>query len=583
MKMKVSRLEWVAAAALVGMVSLTVGYARADEKSSDDEHMTEAEKKYQAGASPLAEEEMHQDINPQAPKMTEEEFTRGRQIYFERCAGCHGVLRKGATGKPLTPDITIPRGTEYLKVFIGYGSPAGMPNWGTSGELTDKEVDLMARYVQQTPPMPPEFGMKEMKETWKVIVPPAQRPTKKMNNYNIKNVFSTTLRDSGEVALIDGDTKKIINIVKTGYAVHISRLSASGRYLYVIGRDAKVNLIDLWMETPDNVAELKVGLEARSVDTSKYKGYEDKLAIAGAYWPPQYVIMDGFTLEPKKIVSTRGMTVDTQEFHPEPRVASIVASHHKPEFVVNVKETGKILLVNYRDVNALTTTEIGAARFLHDGGWDSSKRYFLVAANQSNKIAVVDSKSGKLAALIDVGKIPHPGRGANFMHPKYGPVWATGHLGDESISLIGTAPADKKYGKYAWKVVETLKGQGGGSLFIKTHPKSRNLWVDTPLNPDPGVSQSVAVFDLDNLDKGYKQIPIAEWAGVGEGAKRVVQPEYNVAGDEVWFSVWSAKNQESAIVVVDDKTLKLKAVIKDPRLITPTGKFNVYNTQHDIY
>ncbi len=26
-----------------------------------------------------------------------------------------------------------------------------------------------------------------------------------------------------------------------------------------------------------------------------------------------------------------------------------------------------------------------------------------------------------------------------------------------------------------------------------------------------------------------------------------------------------------------------KAVIKDKRLITPTGKFNVYNTQHDIY
>jgi nitrite reductase (NO-forming)/hydroxylamine reductase len=583
MTMKLSRLEWVAAAALVGMVSVTVGYARADEKSSDDGHMTEAEKKYQAGASPLGEEEMHQDINPQAPKMTEEEFTRGRQIYFERCAGCHGVLRKGATGKPLTPDITIPRGTEYLKVFIGYGSPAGMPNWGTSGELTEKEVDLMARYVQQTPPMPPEFGMKEMKETWKVIVPLAQRPTKKMNDYNIKNVFSTTLRDSGEVALIDGDTKKIINIVKTGYAVHISRLSASGRYLYVIGRDAKINLIDLWMEEPDNVAELKIGLEARSVDTSKYKGYEDKLAIAGAYWPPQYVIMDGFTLEPKKIVSTRGMTVDTQEFHPEPRVAAIVASHHKPEFVVNVKETGKILLVNYRDVNALTTTEIGAARFLHDGGWDASKRYFLVAANQSNKIAVVDSKAGKLTALIDVGKIPHPGRGANFVHPKYGPVWATGHLGDESVALIGTAPGDKKYGKYAWKVVETLKGQGGGSLFIKTHPKSRNLWVDTPLHPDPAISQSVAVFDLDNLAKGYKQIPIAEWAGVGEGAKRVVQPEYNVAGDEVWFSVWSAKNQESAIVVVDDKTLKVKAVIKDPRLITPTGKFNVYNTQHDIY
>lgn len=570
-----SLLVLVCAAALAGA---SPG-ARADEK--EDGHMTEPEKEYQAGGSPLATEDMHQDVNPKAPPMSKAEFDRSRQIYFERCAGCHGVLRKGATGKPLTPDITLERGTAYLKVFIDYGSPAGMPNWGTSGELNEAEVDLMARYVQQTPPQPPEFGMKEMKATWKLVVPPAQRPKKKMNNIDITNLFSVTLRDTGEVALIDGNSKKIINIVKTGYAVHISRLSASGRYLYVIGRDARINLIDLWMVKPDTVAEVRIGLEARSVDTSKYKGYEDKYAIAGSYWPPQFTIMNGDTLEPLKIVSTRGMTVDTQEYHPEPRVAAIVASHFHPEFVVNVKETGKILMVNYKDIDNLAITEIGAARFLHDGGWDASKRYFLVAANQSNKIAVVDAKDNKLVSLIDVGKIPHPGRGANFVDPKFGPVWATGHLGDESVSLIGTDP--KKHKQNAWKVVRTLKGQGGGSLFIKTHPNSMNLWVDTPLNPDPKISQSVAVFDINNLDKGYQMLPIAEWAGLGEGAKRVVQPEYNKAGDEVWFSVWSAKNQESAVVVVDDKTRKLKAVIKDQRLITPTGKFNVYNTQNDIY
>jgi len=128
-----------------------------------------------------------------------------------------------------------------------------------------------------------------------------------------------------------------------------------------------------------------------------------------------------------------------------------------------------------------------------------------------------------------------------------------------------------------------LKGQGGGSLFIKTHPQSKNLYVDTALNPDAKISQSVAVFDLQNLEKPYQVLPIGEWAGLGDGAKRVVQPEFNKAGDEVWFSVWSAKDKESALVVVDDKTLKLKTVIKDPKLITPTGKFNVYNTQHDVY
>ena len=544
--------------------------------------LTGPEVRYQAGQSPLGNVPMHQSENPKAPKMTEDEFVAARKIYFERCAGCHGVLRKGATGKPLTPDITLPKGTDYLKVFIAYGSPAGMPNWQTSGEMSAEQVDLMARYIQHDPPTPPEWSMEDMRKTWKVAVQPKDRPTKKMNKYNIGNIFSVTLRDSGEVALIDGDTKEIINIVKTGYAVHISRPSASGRYMFVIGRDARVNMIDLWMEKPDNVAEIRTGLEARSVDTSKFKGYEDKLAIAGNYWPPQFVIMNGDTLEPIKIVSTRGMTVGTQEYHPEPRVASIVASHFKPEFLVNVKETGKTMLVDYSDLEALKITEIGSAQFLHDGGWDSTKRYFMVAANQSNKIAAIDAKEGKLAALVDVGKIPHPGRGANFVHPKFGPVWATSHLGDESISLIGTDP--KKHKDSAFKLVQVLKGQGGGSLFIKTHPKSHYLYVDTALNPDAKVAQSVAVYDLKNLDKAPTVLPIAEWAGINDGgAMRVVQPEFNKAGDEVWFSVWSAKDKTSAIVIVDDKTLKLKKVIKDPRLITPTGKFNAYNTQHDVY
>ena len=95
-------------------------------------------------------------------------------------------------------------------------------------------------------------------------------------------------------------------------------------------------------------------------------------------------------------------------------MATIVASHEHPEFIVNVKETGKVLMVNYEDIENLKVTEIGAARFLHDGGWDSTHRYFMTAANQSDKIAVIDSKEDKLTALIDVTKIPHPGRGANF-------------------------------------------------------------------------------------------------------------------------------------------------------------------------
>jgi nitrite reductase (NO-forming)/hydroxylamine reductase len=564
------------------LLALLVPGVSSAQEESEHPGVTSGEMAYKG--APIPQGELKRIITPGAPDMTEAEFEASTRLYFERCAGCHGVLRKGATGKPLTPDITQARGTEFLKVLINYGTPSGMPNWGTSGDLTEKQIEMMAKFLQHDPPQPPEWGMKEMRDSWNLLVPVAERPSKPQHDYDIDNIFAVTLRDSGEIALIDGDSKKIINVIKTGYAVHISRPSHTGRYVYTIGRDARVDMIDLYMNPPQTVASIKVGLEARSVETSKYKGFEDKVAIAGAYWPPHYVLMDGPTLEPKKIVSTRGYTVDTQEYHPEPRVAAIVASHQHPEFIVNVKETGKILLVNYSNMDALSVTTLEAARFLHDGGWDSTQRYFLTAANQSNKIAVVDAKDRKIAALVDAEKIPHPGRGANLVDPKFGPVWATSALGNDHITLIGTDP--RRHKDNAWKAVRIIKAQGGGSLFVKTNPKSKNLWFDNTLHPDPKVSQSVAVYnvdDLDDPDASYATLPIAEWADVGEGPARVVQPEYNKAGDEVWFSVWNGLDQVSAIVVVDDKTRTLKAVIKDKRLITPTGKFNVHNTRKDIY
>nr|WP_211166960.1 nitrite reductase [Aromatoleum evansii] len=533
-----------------------------------------------------------------APEMTADEKAKAKQIYFERCAGCHGVLRKGATGKNLEPHWTktaadgtkteggtLRLGTDRLEKIISYGTEGGMVNYDDI--LTKEEINMMARYIQQTPDVPPEFSLQDMKNSWKLLVPVAERPKKQMNNINLKNVFAVTLRDAGKLALIDGDTHKIWKVLDTGYAVHISRLSASGRYVYTVGRDGLTTIIDMWYEEPKTVATVRLGSDARSVDTSKFKGYEDKYLIGGTYWPPQYSIMDGETLEPIKIVSTRGQTVDG-EYHPEPRVASIVASMVKPEWVVNVKETGQIMLVDYTDIKNLKTTTIESAKFLHDGGWDMSKRYFMVAANASNKVAAVDTKTGKLAGLIDTAKIPHPGRGANFMHPQFGPVWTTGHLGADVISVISTASDNPKHAKYKdknWKVVQELKMPGAGNLFVKTHPKSTHLWADAPMNPEREIAESVYVYDLKDLGKTPTRLDVAKDSGLPESKaiRRATHPEFNEAGNEVWISLWGGKTDQSAIVIYDDKTLKLKKVITDPAIVTPTGKFNVFNTMHDVY
>ncbi len=520
-------------------------------------------------------------------KLSPAEMEKAKGIFFNTCAGCHGTTRKGATGPSLLPDgdgkwpATKDLGTEGLVSIITNGLPGGMPDWGKQGILTPEETLLMAKYVQLPPPPVPEYTMEDMMKAWKLIVPVKDRVTKPMTKRNWKNYFGVVLRDAGQVAIMDGDTKEQVAILNTGFAVHILRTSATGRYFYSIGRDGKVTLIDLWPETPQIVAESKASFDARSVEVSKYNGpkgdFRDKYIIVGGYTPSHYVVFDAMTLKPLKVVNTDGKVLGDGEYREEARVASIVASHHDPIWVVNVKETGMVWLVDYSDLDKIdeNTAKIPTAQFLHDGGWDHSGKYFLVAANAVNKIVVIDVDNKKLETIIDVGIKPHPGRGTNIHNKQYGWMWVTGHIGEGKLSFIATDP-----GPNQWKVVHNIKmeGGGGGNLFVKSHPKSKHLWADRALSTEEALQRSIYVYDTETF-KLLKTLTVPE-----KYKGRAVHMEYNKAGNEVWVSVWGKKDENtSAVLIYDDKTLKLKHEINGDWLITPTGKFNVYNTAFDIY
>ena len=509
-----------------------------------------------------------------APTLSDQEFKDAEFIYFDRCSGCHGALRKGATGPNISDEQMTKQTLAKLEETIYEGTDAGMPGWGRTGELTREQAKLMAKFVQLPAPVPPELGLKAMKATHKVHVPVAERPKKPQHKRDIENMFGVILRDVGKGAIIDGDNKELVSIAETGFAVHIFRASATGRYFYTIGRDGKVTMMDLYEEKPRVVAESRVCLDARSVDVSKYKGPEgdfvDKYALVGCYWPPQMVVLDGQTLEPLKVISTRSSTYDTNEYHPEPRVATIVASHIAPEWVVAIKETGMVWLVDYSDLKNLTMTQIETERFLHDGGWDATKRYLLIAANMRDQIAVIDTKERKFVTKFETGIKPHPGRGANWNDPEYGPVSATTHLGEGLIAVYGSDP--KGHPEYAWEVVREQE-TGGPGLFLKTHPKSNHIWTDATLSKEEGANRKICVFKKDDFDAG----PTC-WEASPYG--KIVHFEYNKGGDEVWTAVWDKKGE---IIVYDDETLKEKTRITGDWLVTPTGKWNVYNTVHDVY
>ena len=74
--------------------------------------------------------------------------------------------------------------------------------------------------------------------------------------------------------------------------------------------------------------------------------------------------------------------------------------------------------VNLDDVANLAITQMDTSKFLHDGFFDPTSQYFQIAANASNQMVVVDAKTAKHEATIDVGKLPHPGPGANWIDPR---------------------------------------------------------------------------------------------------------------------------------------------------------------------
>lgn len=527
------------------------------------------------GPSPLMGMDATPYVTSDGPPMTVAEFQRAQRLYYGQCTGCHGVLREGVAGNPLTPGLMRERGTGYLRSVISYGSAAGMPNWGTSEALSGDDIHALARFLQHPVPQPPDMDAFQIRDGWHQQRIPSERPRGPMHDYSLDDMFVVTLHDVGEIALIDGVSKSLIARVPVGSSPHRVAASASGRYLYVMGRDGTVSLVDLFASPPETVASVRIGYEARAIavaGTGRPGGAADSgLVLTGAYWPPQLVLLDGRTLEPLRILSTRGRSADGR-YHPEPRVSDITVSPAHPEFIAHIKETGHVYLLGFGGHGEVPgLDDLQSIPELRAGSLSVDGRYLLTPAD-SHAVSVLDAEKRRIVAEIPA-RVYGGNAGASFVDAEHGPVWATSTMVSDQIIVIGTDP--EGHPGQAWRIVQQVTGPATGSLFLTTHPASPHLWMDTPLNADAEHSQSVAVFRKGALTDGYQTLPVAQWSGLPQGPRRVIHPAYSKDGTEVWLVVWNPQDQGSAIVVVDDAELTPVAALRLPEIITPTRIYSV--------
>jgi len=499
-----------------------------------------------------------------ARKLAGAELERAKTIYFDRCAGCHGSQRQGATGPELTADRTQKLGTAELRATLNHGRPGGMPNWGELGILSNDDVELLAHYLQMPPSARPSLSFEEIKKSWNLKVPLKDRPTKPKHPRNWKNFFAVVMSGPGKLAIIDGDWKHKLSLIDIGFAVDRVRASASGRYLYVLGRDGRVSLVDLFMDPPTIVAQARGCFDARAFATSKHPMFGDKLVVEGCYWPSQAVIFDGATLEPKAV-------------HPlsepnarEARVGAIVAPRSSPTWALSLMEPGVVAVIDYSKPRYPISARIPAAPELADGALDQTGRYFLAPSPAKNELVVVDLLDKSLVTKVEMGKSPHLDPGARFEDPELGWVTVVPHVGEGKLLFVGADP--KKHSDQAWKVVREVTGIPAGGLFAATHPKSPWIWVDSPANAKLELSRQVCVVSKKSakVEKCFKP----------RETGRVMDFQYNQDGSEVWISGWSDRG---GIVIYDDVNLKEIKRIESDWVASPTRKINAYNDANDVY
>ncbi|MFT7653836.1 MAG: nitrite reductase (NO-forming)/hydroxylamine reductase [Limisphaerales bacterium] len=493
--------------------------------------------------------------------LSDNEYARADNLYQTNCAGCHAVNRRGRSGASLYDWAIAARGSEATKLAIHFGTPWGMPNWGMQGKLDAEDISLLAQYLAIPSRGLPVFNYEDVITSWHSVDDSASGKAEPQSIANTNDLFVSLLHDTGKIMFLDGAQKEILTVVDAVIAPSEAIRSADGRYLYVMSRSADVVLFDLGVIPIREIARVKTGYEGRSLAIS-----EDGLTIAvGIYWPPQVVFLDAQNLAPKSVYLTDDKAYENNQTDAE--ISQVFALPGGTKFLASSKAAGDFLVI---DADRGILSRQHGYPFLRAGSTDASERYLLTPADDG-KVIVFDLVEEQVVRVLEAQGLTGGSRGFSFRDDSDAGIWVTSGLGSGGIYQVNTHGKPKD-----WSF--SLRGDPSwsGSLNITSHPESDSVWIDFPLNDSRRQSESIGVLSKDDELSSVRLLNAVELAGLsGGGMARAVHPQFNVAGDEVWLTIWNRQDRASAILVLDAATLEVVKVFKDSRLITPIRTFNL--------
>ena len=460
--------------------------------------------------------------------------------YRDSCGGCHGPNREGGTGPALVP-ARLAESDDFYFDTIKNGRPGTlMPAWGTAG-LSDDEIWALVGLIRSEPGAESlTWELDQVAASRQVLVDEATLPARPAHDGNLDNLMLVTEREARSIAVLDGDTHRLLGHIAASYRAHGYAFDpTSDRWAYNVGRDGWLFKIDLY--TLQAVTKVRVGLDSRGLAISD----DGRTVIVGNFIPNSAVILDARTLEPLKVITTEGS--DPQGKLVPSRVA--ITSDVSPElvgpyFILALKEAGQMWRIDYSQPDFPIAKIEGVGNILHDGFLSPDNTRFYVASQTDNWMAVIDVVNWKLLAKISTGKTPHPGSGAVWEAngTTYG---ATVHAGEGKITVWDLAGD---------QIVADIPTSGPG-LFLRAHPDSPYVWADTVFARP---ANRIYVFDKETF----------EVVKVIEEGVQTVHPEFTADGKYVYIPDWQGNVMRVYDALTFDKVAEVGGVT------TPSGAFN---------
>lgn len=473
----------------------------------------------------------------------DEQLFEGRSVaeeFTDTCSGCHGPDRRGAIGPALLPQRLTEDDQFYFETIKDGRPGTVMPAWGQQG-LNEKEIWMLVDHIRSEPDAAAmTWDMDDIAASHEVLVPPEELAANPVHGGNLDNLMLVTEREARSIAVIDGERHELLGHIPASYRAHGYVFHPTEeRWVYNVGRDGWLFKIDLYTLQP--VTKVRVGQDSRGLAISD----DGRYLLAGNFLPHTAVILDAATLDPLKVIETRGENHEGQEVGARVAITSDVSPEKVgPYFIIALKEAGQMWRIDYSQPDFPIEKLQNVGRVLHDGFLSPDNRYFYIASQDDNVMIAIDVETWEIVDRIETGNTPHPGSGATWESKgrQYG---ATVHAGEGLVTVWDLSDND---------VVAQVETSGPG-LFIRSHDESPYVWADTMFAAEP--------HDIYVLDKEtFKVVKV-----IDEGTQ-TLHPEFTADGSVVYVSDW----MENVVRVYNATTLE--KITEIDGIETPTGIFN---------